>query len=370
MLHPIRVAHVALQLQTGGMERLLAEFARHADRERVSLSFIALGGGGRVADEIASYGWPVTVLDRLHGLRPSTVFRLANLFRAQQIDIVHTHNSKPLLYAGSAARLAKVGGVIHTCHGRRQHATKRQNVAFRLACRFADRMVCVSQDIACLCEDQHISAAKTCTIPNGIDLQRFGFSGPRAGGPAVYVGRLSPEKDVPSLLRAIAFVVAQAPAFRLQIAGDGPCRAELISLARSLGVAENVEFLGEIKDIPTLLRQASLLVLPSLTEGMPLTILEAMACGLPVIATRVGGIPEAVADGATGLLVSPGELQHLADALLRIHHKPDLGRQMGQAGRLRAENQFDVRRMVSAYESLYLKLLQDRRALSDLKRAG
>ena len=360
MFHPMRVAHVALQLETGGMERLLTEFARHADRKRVALSFIALGNRGAVADEIESCGWPVTALDGTPGLRPSTIFRLARWFRNERIDIVHTHNSKPLFYAGPAARVARVGGVIHTRHGQRHGATSRQNIAFKLACRCADRMVCVSQDCARLCRDDGIDPRTVRTILNGIDPTRFSFSGPAQGGPAVYVGRLSPEKDVASLLRACAIVAAECPSFRLQIAGAGRCWAELIALKESLGISDHVEFLGEVQNVPALLHLASMFVLPSLTEGVPLTVLEAMACGLPVVATRVGGTPEAVADELTGLLVPAREPAQLANALLRVYRQPDMATEMGRAGRARVETHFDVREMVAEYESLYVDVLRGR----------
>src|ERR1051326_659354 len=136
-----RVAHVVLQLETGGMERLLVEFARHADRSRFALSFIALGRRGPVAAEIESCGWPVTTLDARPGVRPSVVFRLARLLQDEGTDIVHTHNTKPLLYAGPAARLARVGAVVHTRHGQRRGATRLQDHLFRLAARCADRVV-------------------------------------------------------------------------------------------------------------------------------------------------------------------------------------------------------------------------------------
>jgi len=359
--HSIRVAHVALQLETGGMERLLSEFARHGDPKRVSLMFIALGNGGPVADEIRSLGWPVKMLNAPLGMQPSAVFQLASIFHDQKIDIVHTHNSKPLLYAGSAARLSGVRAVIHTCHGRRQHATPRQNIAFQFATRIADRMVCVSQDIARLCKDQKVGRQSVCTIANGIDLQRFSFRGPAAGGPAIYVGRLSPEKDVASLLHAVAVVVAQCPGFRLQIAGDGVCRSELKTLTQSLGLQRNVDFRGEVRDVTALLHSASMLVLPSLTEGIPLTVLEAMSCGLPVIATRVGGTPEAVNHGVTGLLVSPRNRGELATALIRIYNDPDTSQKMGLAGRARVEKEFDVREMILRYEALYQKVLYEKR---------
>jgi len=353
----VHVAHVALQLETGGMERLLVEFARRADRSRFALHFVSLGRRGPVADEIEACGWPVTALETAPGVHPGTVIRLARLFRAQRTGIVHTHNTKPLLYAGPAARIAGVPCVVHTRHGQRHGASSRQTMLFRLAARCADRMVCVSQDCARLCMRDGMAAARVRTIWNGIDRERFSL--PPAGvhsvadRPAVYVGRLTREKDTATLLRASVEVIARCPSFRLAIAGSGPCAAELVDLAHDLGIAEHVRFLGEVRDIAGLLHSASLFVLPSLTEGIPLTVLEAMACGLPVVATRVGGVPEAVTDGTTGVIVEPGHVAELAAALLHVYQHPATARDMGRAGHERVRQFFDVRTMVSGYESLY-----------------
>jgi glycosyltransferase involved in cell wall biosynthesis len=358
MSEPVRIAHVALQLETGGMERLLADFARYADRRRFDLRFVALTSRGRVADEIEAAGFPVEVLGARPGVRPALTFRLARLFRDQRIDLVHTHNTRPLVYAGPAARLAGVGGVVHTRHGQRHRATPRQNLLFRLAGRCADRVVCVSEDSRRLCRQEGIAPGAISTIWNGIDRNRFRLTGPTSGGPALFVGRLSPEKDIPTLLRATAVVVANQPSFRLQIAGSGRCIGELATLAGSLGLDDHVEFLGDVADVPGLLGRASLFVLPSVTEGLPITVLEAMACGLPVVATRVGGTPEAVAEGQSGLLVEPGEPEQLARALLKVWSDVELAKQMGIAGHRRVEEHFDVRTMVSKYESLYQDVLQ------------
>jgi glycosyltransferase involved in cell wall biosynthesis len=180
----------------------------------------------------------------------------------------------------------------------------------------------------------------------------------------VYVGRLSYEKDVATLLRAAAIAVSQRPSFRLQIAGTGSCEPELVGLSVSLGLKGCVEFLGEVRDVPGLLSGASLFVLPSLTEGMPLTVLEAMACGLPVVATRVGGTPEAVTDSVCGLLVDPADPAQLARAMLEIHENPEKGAKMGACGRRRIEEHFDIRVMVSRYESLYEEVLRGATALA------
>jgi glycosyltransferase involved in cell wall biosynthesis len=199
-----------------------------------------------------------------------------------------------------------------------------------------------------------IAPGKITTIWNGIDVARFAYLGPQSGGPAVMVGRLSAEKDVATLVRAAALIVREHPAFHLELAGDGPCAPELTRLVDDLGLADCVRFLGEISDVPALLARASLFVLPSLTEGISLTLLEAMARGLPIVTTRVGGNPEVVDEERTGLLVPERSPADLAAAILRVLRDPAFGRRMGARGRQRVEELFDVRRMVAEYERLYL----------------
>ncbi len=204
-----------------------------------------------------------------------------------------------------------------------------------------------------------IDAARTCLIRNGVDLARFPYAGPTATGPAVLVARLSPEKDVATLIYAVKVILhhlaPKDPAFALEIAGDGATRSQLETLSQSLGLGDTVRFLGERNDIPTLLANASMFILPSLTEGISLTLLEAMARGLPVVATRVGGNPEVVVDGNTGFLVPAQDPEALAEAMLHIHQHPKLGRQMGLRGRQRVEQEFSVQGMIRDYEQQYVE---------------
>ena len=192
-------------------------------------------------------------------------------------------------------------------------------------------------------------------LHNGIDLEQFAFNGPDPAGPAVLVARLAPVKDVDTLLRAAALIVEQRPDFRLEIAGDGPCRGALEALRDQLRLGEQVRFLGGVRDVPRLLTRARLFVLSSLTEGVSLTLLEAMARGLPAAATAVGGNPEVVAAGETGLLVPPRDPAALAAAVLHLWTQPEEAAAMGRAGRARVEQHFDVRRMVAEYEAMYTR---------------
>jgi glycosyltransferase involved in cell wall biosynthesis len=339
----------------GGQERLLVDFARHADRKRFDLIFVSLTSRGKLAQQIEDLGWPVFALEEPPGLRPSMVVRLASLFRRHECDVVHTHDAKPLLYGTLAVKLARLGRHIHTQHhGLLPQMTSRQRRLAAWAGCLTQAYVCVSRDAARHTAATGLPKRHVTTLPNGIDLERFAYHGPCPGGPAVTVARLSPEKDIANLLRAVALVLPAAPTFRLRIAGDGPLRAELMQLAATLGIEGHVAFLGEVGDIPALLNEASLFVLPSRTEGISLTLLEAMASGLPVVATRVGGNAEVVADGTTCLLVKAQDPADLARRLLELWNHPDEGRRLGMAGRRRVEAHHDVRTMVAEYERLYV----------------
>jgi glycosyltransferase involved in cell wall biosynthesis len=350
---PLRVVHVTWGLGVGGLEKLLVEIARHSDRRRVSLHFVSLSTRGELAGAIEACGWPVTAMEEPEGLRPGLVLRLAQRFRRWRIDVVHTHNTKALVYGGPAARLVRVQRLIHTWHGQNPAGSRREELLFRMLGQLPDVMVAVSRDAGQLVVQEGIPAARVRVIWNGIDLRRFAFSGPTPDGPLVTVARLSPEKDIQTLIRAMALVKSEEPALRLEIAGQGPCLPELQQLTEQFGLLDNVRFLGLVHDVPALLARASQFVLPSLTEGISLTLLEASARGLPVVATRVGGNSEVVHDGVSGLLVPAADPEALARAILALHRDPERRRHMGQAGRQRVEENFDVTGMVHAYEELY-----------------
>jgi glycosyltransferase involved in cell wall biosynthesis len=351
----LRVAQITLGLDIGGQERLLVEMARQRDRARFDWTVIVLGRRGILADALETDGVRVVPLDAPSGLRFGLWRQLARMFRAEHYDIVHTHDERPLIYGMPAAWWAGVNRRIHTHHhGRLASISGRQRFLIRQAARCAEHFVCVSNDSARFMIEQGIAEQQVRTIHNGIDLTRFAFLGPADGGPIVTVARLSPEKDVANLLRAAQGVVAQFPQARFEIAGDGPCRADLMRLTQELRLSENVLFHGEVLGIAALLARARLFVLPSQTEGISLTLLEAQARGLPVVATQVGGTPEVVDAGATGLLVPARDPAALAQAIGAILSDPERGRQMGRAGRQRVENCFDIRTMTKQYEALYV----------------
>ena len=248
-----RVVHVTFGLEMGGQEKLLVEFARHADRSLFELHFVSLGPRGVLADEIEALGWPVTALGAPSGLKPSLVVRLARSFRRNRSHVVHTHDHRALFYAGPAAWATRVPLLVNTRHGRNCHFTSRQVAIGRHLAGLADRYVCVSDDVRAQCTAEGIRSARLMTILNGIDLGRFESVRPDPAGPVVTVARLSPEKDVANLVRAAAIAANRAADFRVEVAGAGPCLDELKQLAANLDVSDRVTFLGEVRDIPALL---------------------------------------------------------------------------------------------------------------------
>lgn len=362
---PVRVAHLSLTLATGGLERLLTDFARLHNQDQYELEFIAVHQLGRFAEEIRQAGCPVRQLQSTG--RFSRLNELRSVLRQRRIQILHTHNTWPHLYGTLTARLAGVPVVVNTRHGQRLGHGWRSRLPYRLASQFTDRIVAVSDDAARLCcQADGIPSRRVQRIWNGIDTDKFAMpersraaETGTASRPirAISVARLSPEKDFPTLLRAVALAREQVPELTLQIAGNGPQMGELEALRRELQLEASVELLGDCSNVPQLLAGADLFVSSSLSEGISLTLLEAMAVGLPIVATAVGGNPEIVVEEETGRLVPSASPERLAEALQEMCRQRDRWAVMGRAGRQRVEQHFDVRRMVSDYEDLYGELL-------------
>ncbi|MFO1008260.1 MAG: GT4 family glycosyltransferase PelF [Planctomycetaceae bacterium] len=353
-----RICHVSMTLLTGGLERLLVEFGRHHDAQRFDLRFVSLAELGPPADELRQMGFSVESVDLPQRGKLAALRSLRNILQRDRVDIVHTHNTYAHFYGTVAASWAGVPYVINSQHGRGCGPRAKDKLLFRLANLKAARVVGVSEDAAALCRGEDPWAAgKTQVIWNGIDTSRFVYRGPAAAPVAISVARLSPEKDFPTLLQAVSLVVRDVPDFKLMMIGNGAERAKLEALAGSLGITSNVDFLGERKDVPELLAQAGFFVSSSKSEGISLTILEAMAVGLPVVTTRVGGNPEIVLEGETGYLVPDQNPEALAAAMLKMLSQREVWPAMGERGRQRVEQQFEIRTMIRQYEELYTEVL-------------
>jgi glycosyltransferase involved in cell wall biosynthesis len=316
---------------------------------------------GTLAGRLEALGVPVESLDCPGLPKVRTLFRLTRRLSTLRPDVLHTHNPTPHLFGSLAGRLLGVPAIVHTKHGRNYPDRFRAVSVNRLASALTHTIVPVSDDAACVARQaEGVAPRKLTVIRNGIDLEKFPLPAPRGaatGKHAIHVARLNPVKDQKTLLQAIRFVVRVEPNFRLDLVGDGPAATELLALRDELSLGDCVHFLGYRQDVSSLLAGADLFLLSSLKEGISLTLLEAMATGLPIVATDVGGNREVVAHGETGLLVPPRSPEALAGAILSLIQDPNRARAMGTAGRRRVEDHFDLRQVVATYEELYRSCL-------------
>lgn len=359
-----RIVQVIPSFRVGGLEnvavRLVTHLAPLADQ-----AVVTPGTMGPVAERLPA-GIAVFPLGETRPPDRWLALRMAGLFRKLRPDIVHTRNWT-CIDAIIGARLAGVPVVIHGEHGREATDPDGRNLrrrqVRRLLSPFVTEFVTVSRDLGqWLVEQVRVPARKVRTIYNGVDTERFcpgsrGAARQALGIPADVVvagtlGRLDPVKDQAGLIRAFAQTPGTGKRV-LVIAGDGPSRPELERVASELGLADRVRLLGERTDVSLILQALDVFVLPSLGEGISNAILEAMATGLPVIATRVGGNVELVREGITGSLVEPRNPHALSQALDTYLGEPARSRAHGAAGRERAVSEFGLDRMLSAYATLY-----------------
>jgi glycosyltransferase involved in cell wall biosynthesis len=298
---------------------------------------------------------------------------LVTLCRRLRPEIVHANSSKAGLLALAAARFTGVRARVFTAHGWAHgwypgRAGALYLAAERLTGRLASRVVCVSEsELRAGIAARTCRSAQTILIPNAVDVAAFPRAVHASEVPEVLsVTRLAPPKDAGTLLGALAEL--DGTPFRARLVGDGRDRVDVERELERLGLDGRVELLGERDDVPELLAGSDVFVLSSRAEGMPLAILEAMAAGLPVVASDVGGIGELVVDGETGVLVRPGDRDALAAALERVAGDGALRKRMGAAARARAEALFDLPRFLEAHAALYERELTASRSPSPFGR--
>ncbi len=365
-----RVLHLITELNTGGAQKALARLLAHLDRERFEPCVACLYNGDKaVAQEIRKLGIPVTDLGMTGKARWDAFWRLYRLLRRERPAILHTwmyHANVPGRLLG---RLAGVPVIITSRRNVDIGGTGRELIN-RWTSALDDRVIAVCEVVRqAEMERAGVTAERVVTIYNGVEVNRYtelkaatrrrtrtALGAPLEAPLLGFVGRLHPQKNVAALLAAMKQVKERFPAARLVVVGDGELRSALEAQAQALGLQSSVIFAGQRTDVPEILAALDAFTLPSLWEGLPNAALEAMAAGLPVIATRVGGVPEVVVDEVTGLLVPPGDSNALAEAIVRLLQDPDGRQAMGQAGRERVRAHFSVERMVRETEALYEEL--------------
>ncbi len=356
------IVHLLSSFGVGGQERVALDLAlgQKARGHRVSVLSLAPEPDGAMAREFQQGGITVGRVPKRGGLDPTLVPRLAHQLRKHRADVVHTHNPLPLIYGAPAARLIGAAA-IHTKHGinpgSRAHRALR-----RVAAQLTHAFVAVSDTTAAQARALHdVSPGKLHTIPNGIRLDRYAPDPEARAATRVElglgdawvvgtVGRLDAYKNQALLVRAIAPLLSSS--VRLVIVGDGDNRGEVEAAVAALPEPRWVVMTGRRMDVPRLIHAFDVFALSSKTEGLPLVVPEAMAAGLPIVTTSVGGLPGVVDHGQTGLLV-PVDEAALAAALAKLASDRELAQAMGRRAREVALERYSHDRMVEAYLELY-----------------
>jgi len=377
--------HLVTRLSLGGPSKNTIDSVVALDRAgwRTLLVAGSVGAEVPVVDEARARGCRTVLLPALtRAVSPArdlfALWRVFRLIRRERVVLVHTHTSKAGFVGRLAAWLARVPVIVHTPHGHIFYGYYGPALTAvfvgleRLAARITDRIVVLTE----LGTEEHLARGigrpkQFVVIPSGVDLEAIQRKAPpyeTARGRLevdaetrliVGVGRLEPVKGFQVLVRALPSILGVMPSARLLLVGYGSLRSQLEADARALGVADRLEIAGPQLDVAAYLAAADLVVVPSLNEGMGRVLVEAMALGRPVVATRVGGIPTVVADGETGSLVPPDDPPALARAVSELLKDPGLRQRMGEAGRRRAE-QFSLALMESRLLDLYRGLCAEK----------
>lgn len=365
---PLRVVQVVRSLRTGGQEMLLTRLVEGLEPARFDTTVLVLQGhgeaGGPLWKRIAARGVEVRALFAPPaGFSPRLVVDLARALRGHHANVVHAHNFQPLLYAGLASRLTRGFPIVATAHGYRTWGTFRWSRALRsLLPRHV--VAAVSPELATALAARGYESE---LVLNGVDVDglaraedcapfRAALGLDRDAWVVGAVGRLAAEKDHATLLRAMRRVVDVEPNARLVVAGEGPLRGELEALARQLDLGDRARFLGERSDVHAFLSALDVFCLPSRTEGTSLSLLEAMAGEVPVVASAVGGTPSVVDGGAAAKLVPANDPEALAAALLDVRRDPEAASARAALGRRIVVSRFALRKMVDRYAELYSRV--------------
>ena len=378
MSEPVLVMHVAETVGWAGGEAYLLKLAGTLDRRRFRLG-VVVPEPGPLVTRLNALGVPTYEVPLTRRLVSAAALRaLARVFRRERPAIVQSHGARSNVYTRLAARLTGVPVVLSTVHNSLFDygvgALRRRLYVFaeRLTSPLAYRIVAVSRAVARdLVHRYGIRADRIVTIWNGIDAVAFAPRRPRAsvleelgiGAEDRLIGvaaRMTPQKGHDVLLHAVRRLVRQFPRLRCLIIGDGPLAPALREQAAALGIAPHCVFTGPRTDVADLMAVVEVVVLPSRSEGLPFALLEAMALGKPVVATRVGGNGEAVEEGKTGLLTPPEDPEALAAALARLLDDPEEAVRMGQRGNARVRAHFSLSRMIRSLEDLYTSALEAR----------
>jgi L-malate glycosyltransferase len=361
-------------LPIGGAEVLVDRMVRRLRHERPCI-IACLDQVGELGERLSRDGIRVVNLQRRPGFDWRCVRRLSRLVADEQVRVIHAHQYTPFAYALATRVFCRRPPVLFTEHGRfhPDYPSWKRKWFNRLLSDRHDRFVAVGDAVRqALIDKEGLPPARVEVVYNGVDLPcADGDSHTRAEVRhelkvaddeclVVQVARLDTIKDHKTAIRAVALALRQAPRVRLLIVGDGPEQAAIEREIADHSLHAQVTMLGLRRDVPRLLAAADVFLLTSLSEGIPVTIIEAMAAGVPVVSTAVGGVPELIEDGVTGLLAPAGDAPRLADALVRLATDPHARATLAEQAKSRASKEFSEQTMIDHYDRIYGEMLARR----------
>jgi len=346
----------------GGAEIYVRQMAPRLQQTGQSIRVITFMSGGILPSELSHAGIPVIELGLHNKVDWKALGRLRQVWKTEKPDLVHTHLYHAGIVGRIAARVMGIRMVVVHQHGAERARSSFRTIIDRITSPLVSQYVATCKAVADTIQKREgISGSKVTVIYNGIECFSPAGLVPRKRAPSplmlISIGRLSPEKGHNTLLNALAHLNTHDVPVQLNLVGQGDSQASLAERAARPDLTGLVRMLGSRRDVPELLANADIFVLPSDWEGVSMALLEAMAAGLPVVATTVGGTPEVVMDGVTGFLVPPRDPPALANALSILLQDPDLRQRMGEAGRQRAFDLFNIVHTVQQTLSLYERLI-------------
>ena len=362
----LHIMMIVLSLDMGGLERMVIQLIQGLLKKDLRITLVCLEHQGDIAYQLADENIQIITLNKTPGLHFSLAIKIAKLVKSLNIDVIHSHNSVPHFYASLVIPLLfNRIPLIHTKHGRDNPDQSRKVLLNKISSFFTHTIVSVSNDASEVCRDiEGINPKKLAVIENGIDLSPFidihretQLQRMHSGDIRfIHVGRLSHEKNQSLLLAAFALLLKHYPQASLTICGNGNQKAALIEQAKQLTISNSIDFVGAVNDIPQRVASHDAFVLSSITEGLPLAIIEAMAGGLPVISTDVGGVREVLENNVNGYLVPSQDKQALLKALIKACADPLHLQNMGDAAKIFIFANYSLTKMSDKYLSLYQRV--------------
>ena len=362
----MKIVHVVYSLEVGGAEVLVAQLCRIQRRNGHQVSVCAYSKLGTIGEALTEEGFDIYVPGEAH---PAiTMLRYYRHFRKIRPDVVHCHNPAPTLQAALSARLAGARSVISTRHSLvAPPYDKASELKYNVLARACDHIVGICE-VTCknLRNTPLAQRSKIVRVYNGVPaLQREASTELISSGfTLLFVGRLARIKDLGTLLQAVALARASVPGLQLWIVGDGPMRESLEALAKDLGITKEVQFWGQRMDTAQFFSSADVFVMSSLSEGLPMSLLQAMSIGVPALLTEVGGMAEVLTSSRSGLLTPVGDWKAMANAIVTMAQNGEMRAEFRERAIAAYAAEFTLKRMDAGYMELYRSVRGNRLPLS------